>query len=86
MTVSIEFSEEVYSDDNGTGNLSTADFTVTNGSITGISGTSAPTTFVTLTINPLVAGTNVTVTVKAQSIFNAEGLAAQSESGSFVNP
>ncbi|MEX1376806.1 MAG: hypothetical protein AB1Z23_04930 [Eubacteriales bacterium] len=86
MTVTIDFSAGVYADDNATGALNASDFTITNGTITGIAGNTENTIHIVLTINPLVSGTDVTVTVKSQSVFNSSGQAAQSESASFTNP
>jgi len=85
MYVQIQFSSAVYSDDNATGNIVSADFEITNATLTtdNISSGTAPTSIITLKLQLLGSPSDVTVKVRAQSIFNASGEAAASESATF---
>lgn len=72
----LKFTGPVFADDNGTGNLTASDFTVSTGAIIGIThmaGTDTVTLTVHISASP--AGTSVTVTVNEQSVFNAAGQA-----------
>jgi len=88
MQVQIQFSTAVYSDDNATGNIVSADFEITNATLmtSNISSGTAPTSIVTLKLQMEGSPANVTVKVRPQSIFNAGGEAAASESATFTNP